>query len=788
MKVVNFWKTLFCAALAITAFTACSDDDDDGYSGMPEITVNGGENVTIAGKLAGGKLEQSVTVVSKGDWDLTFKNAGDSQWCTPSAMSGKTGSTTLTFTLGQATAERTAELVLTARSTFEGIPLTDEATIKIVQSDGDIPVGDALYSENCGTKVEKVEDNWPYVDQFTGWTKGGSLTQTGVTYDGSGASVRNSGAAYQPSDSEKSEVSGAPYVFMNSTSARFEIKDINIGSNTNFTFTFTALDQDSYSGGPVFADITTSTVDVSVSIDGGTTYSSPVSFTVQKVATGNWSICSAAFKLPASASTDKISIRFDGYPATGSSVAGHQGLRIDDFKLFEGGNGPVLDDGPDPEKTTIGQITGAGAFELEGVTVVTRSDIAYVIADATGSMMVYGSNEVQVGDKINISGDVTVYNATSVPQFDSKAATVSVVSSGNAWTYNFSDYSVADVQAYLTNIKCIPIALKGTIVKDGNFFNLEIEGADKATLQGSVQYYTPDAAKIDVPVVVKGYAVGTSKSGNITRIKIFPHEITVNSTEPYISATAPATFKADGETIEVAFSAGNLGTNKVFAKIEGADAGQFTLGTVGANSVPVTAKANDGAAKSATLTLYIAASEGAAAVKTTSVDLKQAAKSSGNDTKGTYTSMPGMLPTADSSADAIYTAKITVPGSSVVDGMKFGTGSKAGFFTTGALGVTGSKKLSFYAVAWKGKTAKIYVRVNNGGSVAPASAELAGDDGATGNSPFKEITWSDDTDYFTFELTDLTAASTLTFSTSSTFTAASDSSSGRAIVCGVQIY
>ena len=89
MKVVNFWKTLFCAALAVTAFSACSDDDEEGgYSGMPEITVNGGESVTVAGKLEGGKLEQTVEVVSKGDWTLTFKNSGDSQWVTPSAMSG----------------------------------------------------------------------------------------------------------------------------------------------------------------------------------------------------------------------------------------------------------------------------------------------------------------------------------------------------------------------------------------------------------------------------------------------------------------------------------------------------------------------------------------------------------------------------------------------------------------------------------------------------------------------------------------------------------------------------
>lgn len=791
MKVVNFWKTLFCSVLAITAFTACSDDDDNGYSGMPEITVNGGEVVTIAGKLAGGKLEQSVEVVSKGDWDLTFKNAGDSQWCTPSAMSGKTGSTTLTFTLGQATAERTAELTLTAYSTFEGIPLKREATIKVVQSDNDVPTGNALYSENCGTDGTLASSK-PKVGDYTGWQRGGSLDQAGVTYSGD-ASVRDIKGSYLPTDDEKDEVSGTPIVYVGSTTQVFNINNINIGTDKNFTFTFTALDQSNYDNGPVFTEVTSGTLKFSVSTDGGQTFA-PVVFSTQKVAAGSWYLCTAPFKIPASVSTDKITVRFDSYIFTGSSGEGHQGLRLDDFKLFAGGNGPELDpeEKPDPEKTTIGQITGAGTFELEGVTVVTRSDIAYVIADATGSMMVYGSNEVKVGDKINISGDVTVYNATSVPQFDSKTATVSEVSSGNAWTYNFTDYSVADVQAYLTNIKCIPIALKGTIVKDGNYFNLEIEGADKATLQGSVQYYTPDAANIDVPVVVKGYAVGTSKSGDITRIKIFPYEITVNSTEPYITATAPATFKADGETIEVAFTAGNLGSNKVFAKTEGTDAAQFTLGTVGANSVPVTAKANDGAAKSATLTLYVAASEGAAAVATTSVDLKQAAKSSGEDTKGNYSWMPNLYTkdAFDSKTDYWYFNVQVVPNGETTEYtfLKLAKSKTSGVYTTPVLGVTGDKKLSFYAVGWTGVPSKVYVRVNNGGSVTPASVDVAANSGFAGSTNTYTMTLSDN-DYYTFELKGLTATSTLTISTSATFEAGADSTNkSRAGVIGLQIY
>lgn len=789
MKVVNFWKTLFCAALAVTAFSACSDDDEEGgYSGMPEITVNGGESVTVAGKLEGGKLEQTVEVVSKGDWTLTFKNPGDSQWVTPSAMSGKTGTTQLTFTLGQASGERSAILVLTASSMVEGFPLTDEATITVVQSDSDVPTGNALYSENCGTKVEKVDGYWPYVDKFEGWTRGGSLDQKAVTYTGNSASVANSGKVFDPAEDETTVVTGPPYVSMNKSTSVFNINDINIASNTNFTFTFTAAQQINYSNGVVLGDMTDETIRFSVSTD-GSSYA-PVALKVKKVASGYWYLCTAEFKLPAGVSTDKIWVRFDGY----AGLENH-GLRIDDFKLYEGGNGSeIVIPGPvDPELSTIGDIKTAGTYKVKDAIVVTRSEMAYVIADNTGSMLVYHSgNERSVGDKINISGAVTIYQApNNPPQFDKEAA-VEVVSTGNAWNYDFKEYSVDDVNAYFNNIVCTPIILKGKVVKEESngktFYNLELDGADATVLQGSVQYYTPDADKLDVPVAVKGYAVGKSQAGNITRIKIFPYEITVNSTEPYITATAPATFKAEGETINVAFNAGNLGSNKVFAKIEGTDAGQFTLGAVGANSVPVTAKANDGAAKSAKLTLYVAASEGAAAVKTTSVDLKQAAKPSGNDTKGTYTSMDGMLPTTTNSDNASYAEKAKINGSSdQIAILKLGTGKKTGVFTTEAVGVSGNKKLSFYAAAWNKASATLYVRVNGGGTIAPASIDLTANSGVAGTAPYT-ITFNDDTEYFTFDVTGLTATSTLTFSTSANFDASSNTATGRALVAGIQIY
>lgn len=788
MKVVNFWKTLFCAALAVTAFSACSDDDEEGgYSGMPEITVNGGESVTVAGKLEGGKLEQTVEVVSKGDWTLTFKNSGDSQWVTPSAMSGKTGTTQLTFTLGQASGERSAILVLTASSTVEGFPLKDEATITVVQSDSDVPTGNALYSENCGTKVEKVDGYWPYVDKFEGWTRGGSLDQKAVAYAGTDASVRNSGAAYQPSDDEKTEVTGAPYVYLGKASSVFEIENINIGTNSNFTFTFTALDQEKYVGNaPVPAEINASTMKLAVSTDGGTTYS-PVAFTAKKVGTGNWSICTAEFKLPASASTDKISVRFSNYPFTGSDVDGHQGLRLDDFKLYEGGNGPELVvPSVDYTKGTVAEAIAAGAgknYEV-AATVVAMHTQGILIGDASGVMLAFlgEAPAVAVNDAVTVKGTTELRNG--VIQFGKEGLSVAKTGTGS---YNTPAPEVMDgtaVTAYIATAlenKAVYKYVKynGEFTVSGNYYNVVIAGT---TTQGSVAYGKPEWASFNgKPVTVEGWLLG----GTAKYLQTMATSVTVDSSTPIVEISAPQQFAATSPVAQTLnYTVTNTTTSAVTFAIEGTNVDKFSLGAKTDNTIVVSAK-GDNTDKTA-YTANLVAKVAGATVAT--VTLKQAAPASGDDTKGTYTSMAGMIPTADNSANAIYTAEITVPGSSVVAGMKFGTSSKAGVFTTGALGVTGNKKLSFYAVAWKSKSAKLYVRVDNGGSVSPVSVDLRGDDGATGNPPFKTIAWSDETDYFTLELSDLTASSTLTFSTSSTFTAASDSSTGRAVVCGVQIY
>lgn len=623
MKVVNFWKTLFCAALAVTAFSACSDDDEEGgYSGMPEITVNGGESVTVAGKLEGGKLEQTVEVVSKGDWTLTFKNSGDSQWVTPSAMSGKTGTTQLTFTLGQASGERSAILVLTASSMVEGFPLTDEATITVVQSDSDVPTGNALYSENCGTKVEKVDGYWPYVDKFEGWTRGGSLDQKAVTYTGNSASVANSGKTFDPAEDETTVVSGPPYVSMNKSTSVFNINDINIASNTNFTFTFTAAQQVNYSGGVVLGDMTDETIRFSVSTD-GSSYA-PVALKVKKVASGYWYLCTAEFKLPAGVSTDKIWVRFDGYAGLNN-----HGLRIDDFKLYEGGNGSELVvPSVDYTKGTVAEAIAAGAgknYEV-AATVVAMHTQGILIGDASGVMLAFlgEAPAVAVNDAVTVKGMTELRNG--VIQFGKEGLSVAKTGTGS---YNTPAPEVMDgtaVTAYIATAlenKAVYKYVKynGEFTVSGNHYNVVIAGT---TTKGSVAYGKSEWASFNgKPVTVEGWLLG----GTANYLQTMATSVTVDSSTPIVEISAPQQFAATSPVAQTLnYTVTNTTASAVTFAIEGTNADKFSLGAKTDNTIVVSAKGNntDKTAYTANLVAKVAG----ATVAT--VALKQAAPTSGS--------------------------------------------------------------------------------------------------------------------------------------------------------------
>ena len=436
---------------------------------------------------------------------------------------------------------------------------------------------------------------------------------------------------------------------------------------------------------------------------------------------------------------------------------------------------------PDPDKTPIGEITTEGTYKTEG-TVVARGKQAYIIADNTGAMMVYhNGNERSVGENISISGEVTLYNAQSTPQF-SASAEVEVLSTGNSWSYNPAQKDGAAMDALLSGTPvCTEIAFQGNLAVSGNYVNVTIPGASTAI--GSIKYIDNSTvtAYDGRDVLVKGYFVGTS-SNKYVNVLPYSVEETNPSTDPEMTVDpASLSFPAAGGEKSVTVTTRNADGCTIEAS---ADNAKFSVSVSGTTVTVAAGENTSESAINATLTVKLMKS--GSAVVTRTVALTQSGVSSGNDTKGTYTSMDIFTSTKDDSPSASYTlGNSTTFNGMEASGVKLGTSSKSGYFTSQAVGVTGSKKLSFYAVAWKGKSATLYVRVNGGGSVTSNGTALTANDGATGNPPFT-ITVSD-SDYYTLDVTGLTASSTITISTSPNF-ANESSSAPRAVVAGIQLY
>ena len=466
-----------------------------------------------------------------------------------------------------------------------------------------------------------------------------------------------------------------------------------------------------------------------------------------------------------------------GYAALYKGAAQVSPRSTKDIADFMSGTTPE----PDPDVTPIGEITTAGTYKTEG-TVVARGKMAYIIADNTGAIMVYHKdNERSVGEKISISGEVTLYNAQSTPQF-SASAEVEVLSTGNNWTYNPAKKDGAAMDALLSGTPvCTEIAFQGNLAISGNYVNVTIPGASTAI--GSIKYIDNStvAAYDGRDVLVKGYFVGTS-SNKYVNVLPYSVEETNPSTDPEMTVDpASLSFPAAGGEKSVTVTTRNADGCTIEASVDNA------VFSVSVSGTTVTVAAGENTSESAiNATLTVKLMKSGSAVVTRTVALTQSGVSSGNDTKGTYTSMDIFTSTKDDSPSASYTlGNSTTFNGMEASGVKLGTSSKSGYFTSQAVGVAGSKKLSFYAVAWKGKSATLYVRVNGGGSVTSDGTALTANDGATSNPPFT-ITVSD-SDYYTLDVTGLTASSTITFSTSPNFTNES-SSAPRAVVAGIQLY
>lgn len=811
MKKMNFWKTLLGSMMVLAAFTACSDDDteDGGYKGIPEITVDGGTSTTIAGSLAGGKLEQTVEVVAKGDWELSFENESDATWCTPSPMNGRTGTTQISFTLGQATAERQATLTLTAMGFVEGIPVTKTASILVKQN--------AEGTTEVKTNVKSVRDQLTF--EQTGKEITESLVLTGIVvsdYVGNNINKRQ----IMVTDNTTEPGAGLMIRFKGNVGSgsgeynltRGSIISLDLKGGTaqswygTYQVQFTNADPeieilDTNDNTPEAIEVSDPSKLIDYQSQYVKVYSQPIEsirgemyynvssgYANQTFETKDGSTFLLSFyqysqdwastlEIPAKAGYVKGCVSLNNNagnisPRNADDLAG----MTDDLFTVET---------PEPEKTTIAQITATGQYEIEAATVVANYTGGFVMSDETASILVflgYGAENIPaVGDVVSVSGSVTSYGDAF--QF-AEGATVTKTGTTTVEYPNPTEITESNIGGLMEKPVVTYVKMTGTLSVSGNYYNIEFPFETSYT--GSISGPNADlnAGSYDGQMVtVEGYFVNNgSKNGGGKYFTVVATKITPDSSTPIVTFTStPEPFAASNpEPQTITYTVANVDASAVSFAVEGTNADKFTAEKSG-DAVVVKAVGDNTTDAAYTATLVAKVNGETLA----SVDLKQ--NGVGGSTSNGFESMAQFISNGDQYSNPCGLGDGATANGEPASGFKVGTGSKSGVFESAAVGVTGDKTLGFYAVAWKGKKATLYIKVNNGGTINGTSTfELNADDGATGNPAFtlKEI---GDDDYYTVSISGLTAESTISFSTSENF-ATEGNSNGRAIVCGVQLF
>ncbi len=811
MKKMNFWKTLLGSVMVLAAFTACSDDDTEtgGYKGIPEITVDGGTSTTIAGSLEGGKLEQTVEVVAKGDWEITFANESDATWCTPSPMNGTSGTTQVSFTLGQAKAERQATLTLTAVGFVEGIPVTKKASIIVKQNAGGTTaittnvkaVRDQLTFEQTGKEItESLVLTGIVVSDYVGNNINNHqiMVTDNTTEPGAGLMIRfkgyvgDSGTDYNLTRGSIVSLDlkgGTAQSWYGTYQVQFstsdpEVKILDANDNTPEAIEVSdpskLIDYQSQ-----YVKVYSQPVE---SIRGEKYYNVSSDYANQTFQTKDGSTFLLSFNSYSKdwASTIEIPAKagyVKGCVSLNKGVGNISPRNADDLAGMTDDLFTV--ETPEPEKTTIAQITAAGQYEIEAATVVATYTGGFVMSDETASILVflgYGAENIPaVGDVVSVSGSVTSYG--DALQF---AEGSSVTKTGTATVEypNPTEITESNIGGLMEKPVVTYVKMTGTLSVSGNYYNIKFTFDSNYT--GSISGPNADlnAGSYDGQMItVEGYFVNNgSKNGGGRYFTVVATKITPDTSNPIVTfTTQPTTFAASNpEPQTLTYTVTNVEASAVEFAVEGTNADKFTAEKSG-ETVVVKAVGDNTTDAAYTATLVAKVNGETLA----SVDLKQ--NGAGGSTAKGFESMAQFISDGSTTSNPGSLGDETTANGETASGFKLGTSSKSGAFESAAVGVTGDKTLGFYAVAWKGKKATLYIKVNNGGTINGTSTfELNANDGASGNAPFT-LQELGDNDYYTVSISGLTAESTISFSTSENFTV-DGTSNGRAIVCGVQLF
>ena len=187
----------------------------------------------------------------------------------------------------------------------------------------------------------------------------------------------------------------------------------------------------------------------------------------------------------------------------------------------QAGQKPTVPDGCTP----ISSIVSSGNYSVQG-TVVAVASKAYIVADYSGALMIYGSGHNRsVGDVVMLTGAVSRYNNDVKNVLQMQNPTTQLISTGATWNYSPQPLSYYELDSMVNGTaSCLEVSLTAVLARSGNYLKFNVEGAsyqaDFYYIDSAVYSYIKDGSTI----AFKGYVVGTGGC-----LKVLPYEVTVVS-------------------------------------------------------------------------------------------------------------------------------------------------------------------------------------------------------------------------------------------------------------------
>lgn len=710
-------KSLFLGSFALTAmlFAQSCGDKDETPSGAPSVEI-----APAALTFDATSSTQSVEVKATRDWKATPMV----DWISVNPEKGApSNGTKLEVTvLSNDGADRTGVVKVTIGF--------DSKELKISQK-GTGAASDAIVYANDFDKTEATKTfgkgtSWPYLDQFDGW-KNASGTGIGAeTYSFSGISAR----ANSTSNSNYSDYkgSGSNNLFFGS-SAYFSIQGIKLSSDVNYSLTFGA-EKYSQDNGSLFKH---DEFHVYVSNDAKKWVEIEYTFP-NGDKEGRWDLATSNFTVPNGTSSLSIYVKTDVASSYRMddlklSVAAEAGTVVDFSKGVDLGTGGGETPAPTPGAGTIAEIAAGAvnaAIDLKDVLVTGVTLKSYVITDATGSILVFANEDpkVKVGDKVNVVGTTGKHNGL----MQIATPTTTVVSSGNAVSYP-APLELTEAKMKEDAPTAVTyVSFTGTVKKSGNFYNIFVGSYTAKDL--SCSYYTGNMEGfVGSDIKVEGWYVGGNPHYQVVATKV---EEVASDTPKFSVSTETLTAKAADKSASFDVK-GNV---KWTVSSDNAAYKVSPESGDGAGTVTVKFAANE-TEKDVTVKLTVSTTE-EVATKSYTVTLTH----KGVSAAGAEDFSSSVEWTLGTNA---FSEKATVNDVEDVPVLKIGSSKKAGAATLKI--PAGTTKVSFYGVAWKGKTATIKASV---GETQVATQALAANEGAANSTPYT-LTVAD-TDKYTITL------------------------------------